>query len=152
MLSIAHATTGAFIATKISNPWVSIPLILAFHYILDAIPHWDMGTGLSNGSKTSKQAFLGEIPDLIIAGLLIIVFFQIGKPLEFTWQGLAPYWGGMLGLFPDFLEAPKNFLKKEPKILKPLNKFHHSIHHSIPHKLAGLLPQFILLALIYILK
>lgn len=152
MLSIAHATTGALIATKIPNPYISVPLILASHYVLDAIPHWDFGTGLSNGKTTPRQAFLREIPDLIVAGLLIIAFFQLGKPLEFTLIGLAPYWGGFFGLFPDFLEVPRNFLRKEPKWLKPVNQFHHRLHHSIPNKLAGLTPQIILLVLIYFFR
>lgn len=153
MLSIAHATTGALIAVKITNPYLSIPLILASHYILDAIPHWDAGTGLSNGTRTPKQAFLAEIPDILIAGLLIIFFFQNGKPLDLgTLSGSAPYWGGFLGLLPDFLEAPRNFLRYEPKFLKPFNQFHHSVHHSTPNKLKGLTPQIILLYLVYMYR
>ncbi len=152
MLSIAHVATGAFLATEISNPWVSIPLIIASHYLLDAIAHWDAGTGLSSGKKTPRQALLAEIPDLIIAGLVILIFFQWGHPLEFSLTGLAPYWGGFLSLLPDFLEAPKNFLGREPSWLKPFNRFHHRLHHSIPDKLAGLMPQLILLLIIYLLK
>ncbi len=152
MLSIAHTTTGAFIATKVHNPLISIPLILASHYLLDAVPHWDAGTGLSSGKKTPRQAIMAEIPDLIISGLFVIAYFQWGKPLSFTWQGLAPYWGGFLGLLPDFLEAPKNFLHYEPKLLQPLNRFHHQVHHSIPKPLAGIIPQVILLILIYLFK
>ncbi len=152
MLSIAHATTGAYLATKIPNPLISIPLIIASHYLLDAIAHWDAGTGLSSGKKTPRQAFLAEIPDLILSAMVVIWFFQLGKPLQLTTQGLAPYWGSFLGLLPDFLEAPKNFLHWEPKILRPFNRFHHSIHHSIPDKLAGLAPQIILLLLIYFSK
>lgn len=152
MLSIAHATTGAFIATKIANPIIGIPIALASHYILDATPHWDAGTGLSSGKKTPKQAFIAEIPDLILSAVLVLLFFQLGRPLEFTISGLAPYWGAFFGIFPDFLEAPRNFLKKEPKFLKPLNDFHHSFHNSTPDKLKGLIPQILLISLIYLLK
>lgn len=153
MLSITHATTGAFIATKIPQPLISIPLILVSHYIIDAIPHWDAGTGLSNGTKTPKQAFLAEIPDLFLAAALVILLFQLGKPLDLqSASGLAPYWGGFVGLLPDFLEAPRNFLQYEPKWLKPFNDFHHSHHNSIPNKVKGLIPQIILVATIYFLK
>lgn len=151
MLSIAHATTGALIATKISNPLISIPLILLSHYFLDAISHWDVGTGLSNGSKNPKIAFLEEIPDFLLGFLLIYLWFQSG-PLTSSISGLTPYWGGLVGLLPDFLEAPRNFWKKEPKLLKIINRFHHNLHHSIPRPLAGIAPQLILLYLIYILK
>lgn len=152
MLSISHTLTGALIATKIPNPYLAIPIILITHYLLDAVPHWDAGTGLTNGSKSPTQVFRDEIPDLIISGLLVILFFQLGKPLDLSITGLSPYWGAFVGLIPDFLEAPRNFLQKEPRLLKPLNRFHHSIHHSIPRKLDGLAPQIILITLIILLK
>ena len=74
MLSISHAATGAFIAAKISNPYLAIPLIIATHYLQDAVPHWDVGTGLSKGTKTRTQAFIHEIPDLALA--LVIVYLM----------------------------------------------------------------------------
>ncbi|MFH2019745.1 MAG: hypothetical protein ABII80_03985 [bacterium] len=154
MLSISHAATGAFIAVKVTNPLLSIPLILATHYLLDAVPHWDAGTGLTKKTITPRQAFLQEIPDLILAGVLILALYPSTLTLlsspSLTLQNTAPLWGGFLALFPDFLEAPRNFLHFEPIWLKPINRFHHSFHHSIPKKLAGLLPQFLLLWLIWL--
>ncbi|KKU89069.1 MAG: hypothetical protein UY18_C0004G0034 [Microgenomates group bacterium GW2011_GWF2_47_9] len=138
MLSISHATVGAFIATSVENPALSIPLILASHYLLDAVPHWDAGTGLGNGSKSVGKALLLELPDLLLAGTIVLLFFL-----------LPQIWGAFLGLLPDFLEAPRNFLKYEPAVLRPLNKFHHAFHHSIPHLLPGLAPQIILLLTIW---
>lgn len=152
MLSIAHTAAGAFIATKFPEPLVAIPLILASHYILDFIPHWDAGTGLSSGKKTPLQAIKAEIPDLILSFAVILLYFQIGKPLSLTVIGLAPYWGAFFAILPDFLEAPRNFLRKEPRLLKPLNNFHHSFHNSTPNKVRGLIPQVILLVLIYIFR
>lgn len=155
MLSISHAVTGAFIATAVPNPALSIPLILAAHYLQDAVPHWDAGTGLSSGKKTIKSALLHEIPDLLLAALLVLLFF----PLPFyNLSALPSYltypqvWGALLGILPDLLEAPRNFLRREPFFLRPLNKFHSLFHHSIPHVLAGLAPQVILLVLIWFLK
>jgi len=156
MLSISHALTGAYIATKIDSPWLSIPLILATHYLQDAIPHWDAGTGLTKGTKTRRNAFLQEIPDLLIALLLVLLLFP--PNLEFTSNlptiitNLAPLWGAFLGLLPDFLEAPRNFLGKEPRFLRPLNAFHHSFHHSIPRVIDGLAPQLLLLILIILTR
>lgn len=137
MLSISHAVTGAFIATKVSNPYLAVPLILLSHYLEDAVPHWDVGTGLTKGVKSPSAAFRHELIDLGLAGLLVILMFRGG--------GVIPYWGAFFGLLPDFLEAPRNFLKWEPRWLAPLNRFHHSFHHSIPHVAAGLAPQIILL-------
>ena len=152
MLSISHATVGAFIATRVENPALSIPLILASHYLLDAVPHWDAGTGLGNGSKSVGKALLLELPDLLLAGAIVLLFFPLSFPFSQPPQDLLllpQIWGAFLGLLPDFLEAPRNFLKYEPAVLRPLNKFHHAFHHSIPHLLPGLAPQIILLLTIW---
>jgi len=155
MLSISHAATGAFIATKIPNPLLSVPLILASHYLEDAVHHWDMGTGLSKGTRTRKQAFWWGIFDLILAALLVLTMYppSIGNwSLVIGNLSSPPYWGAMLGLLPDFLEAPRNFLKYEPVWLRPLNRFHNLFHHSIPDMAAGLAPQIILLLCLWFLK
>lgn len=154
MLSISHATTGALIAVKVTNPILAIPLILASHFLLDAIPHWDAGTGLTSKLITPRQAMLQEIPDLILAVMIIFALypssFFLFSNSTLNLQNTAPLWGGFLAILPDFLEAPRNFLHYEPNLLKPLNRFHHSFHHSLPSKLIGLLPQFLVLWLIWL--
>lgn len=156
MLSISHAVTGAFIAVKVGNPALAIPLILLSHYLEDAIPHWDAGTGLGSGQKSRHAAFIHGSIDLVLAGILIFVFFSphITLPLDPKSSLLisTPLWGAFAGLFPDFLEAPRNFLKYEPWFLKPLNRFHHSFHHSIPRTLDGLAPQILLLVILWIFR
>lgn len=148
MLSISHALTGAFIATKVSNPILSIPLVLASHYLEDWILHWDVGTGLSNGTRKRQTAFLLEIGDLAVAGVLIFLWFQNGEQAI----NLAAWYGAFFGLLPDFLEAPKNFLHWNPTWLKPLNDFHHGFHNSTPNMVLGLLPQIVVLAIVYIFR
>ncbi len=157
MLSISHAVTGAFIAVKVSNPAFSIPLILLSHYLADAVPHWDAGTGLGNGSKTRHAALVHGIIDLALAGILVLIFYNPEFPLvpnlaSASVRNLAPYWGAFFGLLPDFLESPRNFLTWEPAILKPINAFHHSFHHSIPRMWDGLAPQIILLITLWIFR
>lgn len=151
MLSIAHATTGAIIAVHVHSPLVAVPLILASHYALDAIAHYDAGTGLSSGKKSRRTAFILGLLDLALA--LVIVFLLYPFPLFHTplpaLLNQPPVWGAFLGLLPDFLEAPRNFLHYEPAWLKPINHFHGSFHHSIPNILSGLAPQAILLSLIW---
>jgi hypothetical protein len=156
MLSISHAATGAFIAVKIGNPMLAIPLILLSHYLEDAVPHWDAGTGLGSGKKTREQAIKHGIIDLILAGILVIAMYPSVIPWTpgsgFTISYFIPIWGAFFGLLPDFLEAPRNFLKYEPWFLKPLNKFHHLFHHSIPRAIDGLAPQFLLLIILWIFR
>lgn len=153
MLSIAHAATGAVLATQITNPLLSVPLILTSHYALDAIAHYDAGTGLSSGKKTRKTALFLGILDLILAGGLVLTLYPyLGFRIwDLGFWSQAPVWGALLGLLPDFLEAPRNFLRYEPSWLKPINRFHASFHHSIPSIPAGLAPQIILLTLLWIL-
>ncbi|TXH00744.1 MAG: hypothetical protein E6R05_06565 [Candidatus Moraniibacteriota bacterium] len=154
MLSIAHAATGAVIANSISSP-LSIPLIIASHYALDAIAHHDAGTGLSSGKKTRKTALILGIVDLILAAIVVLLMYP---PESLAIKSLVSHlahpavWGAFLGLVPDFLESPRNFLKYEPAWLKPINTFHNSFHHSIPNIAAGLAPQVILLTILWIFR
>ena len=148
MLSISHSLTGALIATKISNPLISIPLIFASHYLEDWIPHWDVGTGLSNGTRKKRTAILMEFGELAITFGLIYFFWQYQRP-EINIQA---WFGAFVGLIPDFLEAPNNFLNIHPKITKPLNDLHGFFHGSIPNKFWGLLPQVCLWVAIWFLK
>ncbi len=149
MLSIPHALTGAYIASKFPNPLVYVPLALAFHYLQDWMPHWDVGTGLSKGTRKKRTAFLLELVDLAITGALIYGFWH-GTVTPETYFHI--WVGGFTGLLPDFVEAPRNFLKWEPAFIKPFNKFHNSFHHSIPNMWLGLAPQLVLVVVIWLLR
>lgn len=147
MLSISHALTGAFLANKIQNPILYIPAVLASHYIEDWILHWDVGTGLTNGSRKKRDAILLELIDLALAGAMVYSLFQAGS----VSLNLNAWLGAFFGLLPDFLEAPRNFLKFNPWWLKPFNDFHHGFHHSTPNMVLGLLPQIVVVgAIIYL--
>jgi hypothetical protein len=148
MLSISHSLTGAFIATKLPHPLLYIPLIFASHYLEDWIPHWDVGTGLSTGKRNRKTAIILEILELGISAALIYFFWRQSPA---TTQLNAAI-GAFVGLLPDFMEAPRNFLKWEPRLLKPINNFHGKFHHSTHHKLLGLAPQIGVWLLIFFLK
>lgn len=148
MLSISHAATGAFIATRVPNPLLAIPLVLASHYAEDWILHWDVGTGLSNGSRKRSTAIFLELFDLGIAALLVYYLFQAGN----SELNIMAWAGAFTGLLPDFLEAPRNFLHYNPWWLKPINDFHHGFHHSTPNMLLGLAPQIVVLGVIFLLR
>ncbi len=148
MLSISHALTGAFIASKLPHPALYIPLTLATHYLEDWIPHWDVGTGLSSGMRKIKTAFLLELIDLAISIVVVYLFWQAGQ----TKIQYHVWIGAFTSLIPDFLEAPRNFLEWEPFFLKPFNKFHSCFHHSVTNKVLGLTPQIVTVGLILLLK
>ncbi len=148
MLSISHVATGAFIASKVSNPVIAVPLILASHFLEDWIPHWDVGTGLSNGSRKKRSAFVMEIGELVVSFAIVFLFWQFHQSGVPTWI----YFGGFIGILPDFLMFPKNFLHSEPFFLRPINAFHKLFHHSTPDMVLGLTPQVVVLLAIFLLK
>lgn len=155
MLSIPHSLTGAFIASKLPHPILYIPLTLAMHYLCDWIPHWDVGTGLSVGKRKRSSAIILELVDLALtAGLIYWFFFKdFGKPVDLNDAYTFHIWmGALMGIAPDLVEAPRNFLKWEPRFIKPLNEFHGMFHHSTPNILVGIVPQILLVVVIWLLK
>ncbi len=155
MLSIPHSLTGAFIASKLPHPVLYIPLALGMHYLCDWIPHWDVGTGLSHGKRKRSTAVLLELVDLGITAVLIYWFFMQDMSLSAMANNPASVhiWiGALTGIAPDLVEAPRNFLKWEPWFIKPFNNFHGNFHHSTPNMVVGLVPQIILVTLIWLLK
>jgi len=148
MLSISHSLTGAFIATKLPVPGLYVPIVIGSHYLEDWIPHWDVGTGLSTGKRRRLTAIFLELGELFISLALVYAFFQHGHT-DIQW----PAWlGAFVGLLPDFLEAPRNFLKWEPGFLKPINNLHALFHHSTPNMIFGLAPQAVTIAAIWFLR
>jgi len=145
---MAHAVTGAFIATKVGNPLLSFPIIIASHFFEDWIPHWDVGTGLSKGLRTKKDAFLYELIDLALTAALLYWFWQLANP-EVAWKA---YYGAFVGLFPDFVAFPRVFLNMNLFLSKPVDKLHDLFHNSISHKILGLIPQIIVILVIYFLR
>lgn len=148
MLSISHSLTGAFIATHLPSPILYVPLIFASHYLEDWIPHWDVGTGLSSGKRKRQTAIFLELAELGITFLLVFFFWQYGHSA----LNLNAWIGASIGLIPDFLEAPRNFLKWEPKLFRPLNNLHGLFHHSTPNILFGLIPQFVVITAIFLMR
>lgn len=74
MMSITHSFVGCSIAVLVPDPIISSPLILASHWLLDLIPHWDIGTNWKKRS-TKKTGMLAIIDTL--AGLILsLVLFQ----------------------------------------------------------------------------
>ncbi len=148
MLSIAHGPTGALIASKISNPYISIPLILASHFLEDRVPHWDVGQGLTHKKKSKKAAFLQELFfDFPFSILIVYLFFQAGRPFDYR-----PWLGWFFGLLPDFIEFPYLFLNFRGPIMKKFAAFHNWCHRSTSNKFWGLLPQVLVILLILLLK
>lgn len=149
MLSTAHGPTGAFIATKIKSPYLSLPLILATHFLQDRCPHWDVGQGLTKKKKSKRSAFLQELFfDFPLSIIVTYLFFQHGQ----TTINYRAWLGWFVALLPDFIEFPYLFFGWRSPILNNYACFHSWCHRSTPKVFLGLLPQIITLVLIYFLK
>lgn len=146
MLATTHSLTSAVIITKVSPPWLAFPLVLIFHYLLDLIPHWDTGSGLTKGLKTKKKAVWETLIDLFIAVLTVYFFFQKGQPFSLKlWLAI------LLGILPDLVEFPSLFFNFRPFPLNVLEKFHSQTMHRRGKLPWGLITQLVLMALIFLL-
>ena len=98
MTATAHALVSAAIARAVPNPYLAIPLAITSHFIMDAVPHWDIGADWRTRSKIMTGALaIGET----VLGITLTYFLFRGKvetPLL-----LSTMFAGEL---PDWLEAP----------------------------------------------
>lgn len=98
MTATAHALVAGAIYRAIPNPVLSMPLALASHFIMDTVPHWDIGTSWRSRSKKITGAF--AIAETLFGITLAYFLFQ-GKGDSI--QLLATIIASEL---PDWLEAP----------------------------------------------
>lgn len=98
MTATAHALVSAAIARAVPNPSLAIPLVIASHFIMDAVPHWDFGADWRKRSKYATGAFAAIET---VLGITLAYFLFRGK-VE------APFLLSAIiaGELPDWLEAP----------------------------------------------
>lgn len=137
MLLITHAVIGATVATKVKNPFISLPLVFALHFLADYLPHWDVGSG--HNRRTLLHNFLLALTDGITALLVVFFLFQYQRSLSpLIWLGTGA------SLLPDFLEAPYVFF--DCHLIPFLDRLHSGFfHHQSSSILAGLIPQLLLI-------
>lgn len=98
MTATAHALVAAAIARAVPNPYLAIPLAITSHFIMDAIPHWDIGADWRTRSKKVTGAL--AIAETVL-GITLTYFLFRGKvesPLLLSTI--------IAGELPDWLEAP----------------------------------------------
>lgn len=98
MTATAHALVAGAIARAVPNPYLAIPLAITSHFIMDAIPHWDLGADWRDRSKTITGAL--AITETVL-GITLAYFVFRGKvetPLLLSTIVASE--------LPDWLEAP----------------------------------------------
>lgn len=145
MLVLTHSLVGGLVASKIKNPLVTSPFLFGFHFILDRIPHWDLGVGFRQRKKIINF-FLGLI-DLGTSLVVCWLFFQKGQALNFfLWLGI------FFSILPDFLEFPALFLNWRFFPFSTIEKIHSEIFHRKTSFWKGIIPQIIIIFLVFMLK
>lgn len=98
MTATAHALVAGAIASHIPNPALAVLLSFASHFIMDAVPHWDMGTNWRK--RTKRTTGLLALADTLV-GITVTYFFFSGK------VALLPLVSCILAAeLPDWLETP----------------------------------------------
>ena len=96
MRAINHALTGAIIGLSIEQPAIALPLAFASHYVLDAIPHFDLyGDRTNRWLKQKSFRVLLGVDALLCAALVAILV--VSKP--HNW--LVAIMCAFLGALPD---------------------------------------------------
>jgi hypothetical protein len=113
-----HVVTGALIATAVTQPAAAIPLALASHFVLDALPHYG-DTNKSSWLNRNFKYILGV--DLLLASIFLLGLV-IAQPA--SWFLLAVC--GVVAVSPDLLWLPyfladlKHEQKEHSKLAKLL--------------------------------
>lgn len=111
MTATAHTLVAGAIASKFTDPATSASLAFLSHFIMDTIPHWDIGT---NWRKRSKRATgflaIGETSIGLFVGYYFFKEHVLFVPLVLTM---------VFSLLPDWLEAPWYIFYATPKHQHP---------------------------------
>jgi len=148
MLETPHVALGAAIATKIPNPYISIPLAFASHFVLDKTPHWNphLNTETKKYGKPTRQSTIIVVIDIILALSVGIYIAASVLPNSFHfWTVIA---GSFASVLPDVIEGPYFFLRMRNNFLKKWIKFQKAIQVDAS-VLPGLLTQVVTILAVF---
>lgn len=137
MLETPHVALGAAIAVAIPNPYVSIPLAFASHFVLDMVPHWNPHLN----TETRKFGHLTNKTLLIIGLDFATALILTG----FLYRGnINILYCSFFSILPDLVEAPYYLLGFKNKYLEIWRLFQKSIQ-SDANLFWGILTQIIVI-------
>ncbi len=126
MTATNHAVFGALTVAVVSNPLLALPLALASHFALDALPHFGAHAVAEPNSKEFNGILLTDA-FLTTAFILIVTF--AGIRAGWTWW-LLPL-GAILGALPDLMWVKhyQNDLHEEEKQWDRMRSWHKRIQN-----------------------
>lgn len=143
MLETPHVALGIAIATKIPNPYISIPLSFLSHFLLERVPHWNPHLNIETQKfgKPTKKSTIIVIIDVTIS--LILGFF-IAYRAPTIKQFMNIILCSFFSVLPDIIEGPYFFMGIRNKFLENWIKFQKSL--QVDTKIIpGLLTQLVVL-------
>jgi len=145
VLESSHVAVGAAIASKIPNPFISIPLAFLSHFVFDFVPHWNpsLYTERQKFGAPTRKSIIIIIGDVILSLILGLEIASRFWP-DINRSGMVVL-ACLAAVLPDIVEAPYFFLKTKSRLLEKLIKFQHN--HQVNAKLVpGLLTQIATIA------
>jgi len=147
MLELPHTAVGAFIAYKIPNPLISLPLAFLSHLVLDEIPHWNPNIFSETKQYGHPLAKTTIIVFLDVALSLILGFYFAFKVLPDIGHALTIIAASFLAISWDAIEGLHFYFGVRKKSLKRLINFQRK-HQSRSSIIPGILTQVAVVALI----
>lgn len=142
VLETPHVIVGAAIATKISNPYLALPLSLASHFVLDLVPHW-------NPHLNTEKKKYGKITNSSTAIVTADALMSLGSGVYLASRTLPNtnhFWviigSCFLAVLPDLIEAPYFFINIKSEFIDKWVIFQKSIQANAA-PLFGLFTQIL---------
>lgn len=102
MTATAHSLVGAALAVKIGNPALAVPLAFASNFLLDVVPHWDVGTNWHD--RPLIKTFIFAAMDVFLGLSLSLLLFSHSVNISYLLSMI------LVATLADWLEAPYIFL------------------------------------------
>jgi hypothetical protein len=127
MLETPHVFLGAAIASKIPNPFISIPLSFASHFILEKVPHWNphLNTETQKYGYPTRKSIIITTADSTFA--LLSGSFIAYQALPNQALSLTILASCLASILPDLIEAPYFFLRIRNKYIARWIDFQKSL-------------------------
>jgi hypothetical protein len=148
MLETPHVAVGAAIATKIPNPFISIPLALVSHIVMDQIPHWNPHsyTEVKTKGKISDNTRYLALVDVTAA--LALGFFAASRVMPDTHHATTIIFSSFAAVFPDVSKAPYFLLGKRSGLIKKWVDFERSLQVETSFWVGMLIQAIVIVACI----
>lgn len=98
MTATAHALVAGVLASRFPDPRMAFLFSLTSHYLMDSVPHWDIGTNWRLRPKLTTGIF--AITETIAGITVAYLVFAAKVPIAHLFLCIAA------SLLPDWLETP----------------------------------------------